>query len=574
MGEGWKRRRSVRGGALLLLPIVGLTTVTIFLVPPVGDFPLNDDWVYGKMVQRLAVDGVLAIHPYAQAYALVQTLWAWPFVEIFGFSFTVLRITTLLLAALTAWGVALCARELGHNRNLALGCAAVVFCNPLFLNLSYTFMSDVPFVCALVFSCLYFLRALRTGRTAHVFAGTLLAAVGFFNRQFGALIPAAFFLIAVLWWLRYRQGFRLDTAAAFVGPWLAAIALALGLHASGQHIYTPPHAAMRSLWDGIEPGRAAVLTISIALYLGLFLMPVAAGILWQWMRSRRSRSILQTGSAIAIAVLLLAGLARDRRPLPRFPNILRDLGVGPILLRDTYSIWDPWSPVYLPPAALWLITGVALLSAAACISAVVYSLAGRRFRGRSSTASHCRRAQYAFLILLGGLLLLAPYNPRTVVYYDRYLLPAIVPFVLVAGAALPRRTGSGWFRPMAFMTTLLFMFSLAGVQDYLAWNRARWQAIDYIRTELGAKDSQIDGGYEFNGMYTSETFLKRSGAEDIGNQGEKGWWVIQERYKVAMLPQRQYEIVQRFPYFSWLGFESREILALSREMGNRRRDTK
>lgn len=563
LSEAAGKRAQGRNVRTLLFPILVLASVTVILVPPAGDFPLNDDWVYGKMVQRLADDGVLAVHPYTQAYTLVQTLWAWPFVEVFGFSFTMLRVSTLILAVLAVLGVAQCARELGHTRNTALACAAVVFCNPLFLNLSYTFMSDVPFVCAMVYSCLYFLRALRTGRTAHVLVGSVLAAVGFFNRQFGALIPVAFFLVAVLWWLRYRRGIRLQTAAALIVPWLTAFAMTMGLHFAGQRIYTPPHAAMRNLWDGIEPGRAAVLTISIALYLGLFLVPIAAGVLWQWMRNRRNRSKLKTACAIAIGGLLLAGLALDRRPLPRFPNILRNLGAGPILLRDTYSVRDPWSPVTLPPGVLWFVTIIALVSAAICLAAILGAVL-QPSRPRASKAAHVRRSQYVFLIVLGGLLLLAPYNPRTVVYFDRYLLPAIVPFMLVAAAALPKIARPGWFRPTAFAVTLLFVFSLAGVQDYLAWNRARWDAIEFLRTELDAKDTQIDGGYEFNGMYTSEILLKRSASTDIGNQGEKGWWVIHDRYRVAMTPQQRYKIAGRFPYFSWLGFETREVLALSR----------
>ena len=555
----------MRRAAILLVPILALAGVTLCLVPPTGDFPLNDDWVYGKMVQRLASDGALRIHPYAQAYALIQALWALPFVKIFGFSFSVLRISTIVLAVLSALGVALCGRGLGFSRRIALACAAVVFCNPLFLNLSYTFMSDVPFVCALVFSCLFYLKALRSGSALHVFAGSTLASVGFFNRQFGALIAVAFAITVLLWWIRCRRGIGFRSSAAFLGPWAVAGIVAFCLHASGQHIYTPPHAAMRGLLDNINLGRVAVLTISIALTMGLFLLPASAGIAWRWIRDRRSRSVLQFATVFLVAGLLAMGLLRDRRPLPRFPNILRDFGVGPILLQDTYSIWDPWSSVSAPPSVLWLITGLALLSAAVCVSAVMGILFQRTRVRRLTIPHYCRRLQYTFLLLLGALLVLAPYNSRTVIYYDRYLLPAIVPFALVAAGALPRQAPRTWIRPVAFACALLYVFSLASLQDYMAWNRARWEAIAYLRAELGAKDSQIDGGYEFNGMYTSEEFLIRSDAEDIGNQGEKGWWVIHDRYKVAMTPQSRYEIVRRFPYYSWLGFETRDVFALARE---------
>ncbi len=558
----------MKRAARIFIPLLALMGLTVCMVSPVGNFPLNDDWVYGKMVQRLATEGSLRIHPYAQAYALVQTLWALPFVKIFGFSFTVLRASTLILALLSAWGVALCGRELGFARRVALAAAAVVFCNPLFLNLSYTFMSDVPFLCGLVFSCLFLLKALRSGSTFHVFIGSGLAALSFFNRQFGVLIVVAFAFTAVLWWIRFRRGVGFGSVAALFGPWVIAGLIVLYLQATGQHIYTPPHALMRGFLDNLDPGHMAVLTISIALTLGLFLVPIGAGIAWRWLRDGRCRSVPQLATSAAVAALLVLGLLRDRRPLPRFPNILRDFGIGPILLKDTYSIWNPWSPVTAPRIVLWAITAMALLSAAVCIGAIVGTLFRRSPHPKMAAPLYCRRLQFGFLFLLGALLVLAPYNSRTVIYYDRYLLAAVPPFVLLAAGALPTRAPRGWFRPVAFACAALYVFSLVGLQDYMAWNHARWDAIAYLHTELGAKDYQIDGGYEFNGWYTSEEFLKRTKTTNAGNQGEKGWWVIHDRYKVTMTPQPTYEIVRRFPYFSWLGFETREILALERHKPN------
>jgi len=273
---------------------------------------------------------------------------------------------------------------------------------------------------------------------------------------------------------------------------------------------------------------------------------------------------MEVFTAILVILVLAVGLLRDRRPLPRLPNILRNLGIGPILLQDTYSIWEPWSPVSAPAGVMWGLTCLALISTALCAGAAVGILISRSQPQWMIIPSYCRRLQHMFLMFVGALLVLAPYNPLTIIYYDRYLLAGTVPFVLVAAAGLPKRSPPHWFRPVAVACTLLYIFSLVGLQDYMAWHRARWEAIEFLRTELGANDGQVDGGYEFNGMYTSEKFMKRKGTKNVGNQGNKGWWVIGDRYRVAMTPQDRYEIVQRFPYFSWLGFETREVLALER----------
>lgn len=560
-------RDSIAHSLRLAAPLLAIQALTVVLVWPSGDFPLNDDWVYAKMLHTLVDEGRYEIHPYTQAYALPQLLLAAPVAAAFGFSFSLLRVVTLVIALLAAWGTALCGRALGLPRAAAIACGALLLCNPLFMNLSYTYMTDVPFMTSVAFACLCYLRSLRDGAWQWVLLGTLLSIAAFFSRQFGILVPLAFVATHVLFFRAARGRITAAAACALAIPWAFTL-LATGLvHAKRGRLFL----ASQTLPGYLEPatlGVIGVVLLSVALTLGLLLLPLAAGLAWpaSQRKARRPRIARWVSWGTALALLML--LIRDPRPLPRLPNMLRNLGVGPLLLRDIYDMHDPWSPQSLGPVGLWIVTLCAVAAAAICAGAAWRACARKR-RPRSIRlarigALRYRRMQNLFLLVLAALLVLAPLNPKALVYYDRYLIPALIPLALVVARSLPPPWRVSLFRPVAFTCTLFFAFSIVCLHDYMAWNRARWQAIERLRTEFHAKDTQIDAGYEFNGMYTSEAFMEKSGAQSFHIQGDKGWWVMGTGFRVAMSPLEGYRVIGEVSFQSWLGGAQAPILILER----------
>ena len=153
----WKR--AVRNAP----PFALVLALTVVLVSPLDAFPLNDDWVYATMVQW-HLDGHFAVHAYSSAFALTQTVWGALWCMVFGYSYGTLRVSTLALAALAAWATSRAAREAGAGCWASRLTGIVLVCNPLFLNLAYTFMTDVPFMACLAVSVLFHLRLVRRGR--------------------------------------------------------------------------------------------------------------------------------------------------------------------------------------------------------------------------------------------------------------------------------------------------------------------------------------------------------------------------------------------------------------------------
>lgn len=71
------------------------------IINPIGEFCLNDDWVYAASVKTLLSKGVFEIGSWPAMTLYAHVLWGFVFVKLFGFSFTVLRFSILVLSFVT-----------------------------------------------------------------------------------------------------------------------------------------------------------------------------------------------------------------------------------------------------------------------------------------------------------------------------------------------------------------------------------------------------------------------------------------------------------------------------------------
>ena len=121
-------------------------TAAALLVDPRANVPLIDDWLYAASVERLLRVGSLHVGAWSSTVPIVQIAWGTLAALIGGFSHTVLRVSTLVTAAagLLAYLGLLRALDLDPARAL-LGVATLAL-YPVWFVLSFTFMTDVPFV--------------------------------------------------------------------------------------------------------------------------------------------------------------------------------------------------------------------------------------------------------------------------------------------------------------------------------------------------------------------------------------------------------------------------------------------
>ena len=68
------------------------------IINPIGEFSLNDDWAYSKTVINYINNGDIEAPAWGGATFLTQLIWAVIFCKIFGFSFTILRLSSIILS--------------------------------------------------------------------------------------------------------------------------------------------------------------------------------------------------------------------------------------------------------------------------------------------------------------------------------------------------------------------------------------------------------------------------------------------------------------------------------------------
>jgi dolichyl-phosphate-mannose--protein O-mannosyl transferase len=105
---------------------------------------LNDDWSYGQAVRNLIQSHEYQLTNWTSMPLLTQVLWGALFSLPAGFSFTALRFSTLFLSLAALMLLLLLVRSRGEPLLPGLLAPLLLLFNPVYLDLSHTFMTDVP----------------------------------------------------------------------------------------------------------------------------------------------------------------------------------------------------------------------------------------------------------------------------------------------------------------------------------------------------------------------------------------------------------------------------------------------
>jgi len=164
------------------------------LIHPFVDLPFHDDWTYAWSVEHLLKTGELRVLDWSAHYPFAQILWGSLFCLPYGFSFSALRVSTAVLAWLTGLALYGTLREFGRTRSESFIATVVLLINPVFFVLTFSFMTDVPFVSFAAMAFFFFARALCRGNPHQLWVGCIFGACAFFIRQIAIAIPGSLML--------------------------------------------------------------------------------------------------------------------------------------------------------------------------------------------------------------------------------------------------------------------------------------------------------------------------------------------------------------------------------------------
>lgn len=463
-----------------------------------------------------------------------QVLWGAIFVRMFGPTFDALRIASLTSTAIAIVLFHAILSRIGIARNVRLFATTAFAFYPLFFWTSLTFMTEGPFVCASVAAMYFYVRAFREDRPIFLLAGGAMVAVSWWVRQTG--IMTALPPLAILLLLRPR---RWKVSAAICCLPIAvfgAIYLTRPdwLMASAEEFNRSTHMWSESSFRLPEQIALVYHYFFFTLHnTALFLAPLVV------FAFRRAKARRYTIAAIVFVGIATIQLLVEHFPMPYYPgpaccdalvgSIFTNFGLGPPTLIDGFN------PQYGYPfgisygARVLLTLGVSVLA--------VLMLA-------SLTANVRRDA--VFLLCTGFALAHTAALCASVAFFDRYVLMAAWPLAIALTMIAPPWTRARAALAIAILA-IVMIFDVLSVDEYFAWNRARWTAWDDLRAR-GVAITDIHGGNEpialFETAYMTDVHQRRRmvyGAAD------------NRRFVIAFHPLPGRAIVGHYPFRGWFG---------------------
>jgi hypothetical protein len=457
---------------------------------PFVEAGFDDDWGYAYITRNLARTGHFSYGGFTVATLLFQAYWGSLLVRLFGFSFQLLRFSTLPFAMGCAIICYRLARMAGLLRVSSLFASLVFGTSPLFVPLAASFMTDV-YGCFFVLLSIYFGTcaagtSLSTRkRILWLVASTAAGYVGGLDRQTGYIAPACVLLWTIWRWRRNRLML------------LAAICLLAVLNGG----------AFLAIWWQWQ-------------------QPLSDGAVKNQIVSWRNMAIFPAQFILTLTVLILPAVVRigtGGLAVPARLYAISSLGVVggfAAYWRVSHNILFPWMVDIISPVGI-LLDGlemrgsrpvvlhrgfrmaltVAVLIVLVRVAALLLSAHESRNRGKIPGELPVVLQIFSiFAIVYTGTL----FFQSSLLTFDRYLLP-LIPLALIAVLLWTQKLSG--VSPTAVNWCLMTIFALFGVaisHDYYAALQARLTAFQRVEA-LGVAAKHICGGLELDGWTQAET---------------------------------------------------------------------
>jgi hypothetical protein len=461
---------------------------------PFAEVGINDDFSYIRSAKTLAETGHVAYYGWSSAMLGAQLGLGALFIKLFGFSFTATRSAVLLLAACNAFLLQRASVRLGLSEANATFATLALVVSPLFLPLSFSFMTDITALFAIVL-CLYCcLRTIQAENSREAIFWLLFASVSSTvlgtARQTGWL--GVLLLVPSTFWLVRRR----VPVLLLVPAWIACLGCVFAsLSWFSRQLYTTREGVPKAGVTHNHTLEVEAATLRIFLNLAFFLLPILiAFIAPLWKESRRRASL------VAVATLLLGALL-----------ILRphSFAVG-LLLAPSSAIGSYVTPrgildipeIGTRPLILSQLIRSLLTVVIFCASLSFLALLLQKPRAGKVTSAQVSISWRQIALLLGPMIcaysVFLALRAASDSLFDRYLLPVMV-FALLLAVRFYQERIALRLPLLCYLALVVYgVFGIAVTHDLFAMERARVGAAKELRT-AGITRTAFYGGFGYDG---------------------------------------------------------------------------
>ena len=460
-----------------------LVVVTLLIAWPFSSIAFDDEWAFARTALDFARTGHLVYHGWTATPIGIQALWGALWIELFGFSYTVLHLSSIPFAAGCACLTYSLAIGMGAGRQYSLLAALTLALSPLFFPLAGTYMTDVPGAFFILLCQWAALRALTSEKPRPLYGwlalGLAACAAGGSIRQSAWIIG-----VPTLLYVGYR---KLDRRILILSSLLTLSLACLSVLWFKRQSFAVSDDLVLSIAKAMRHPFSRLITLLILLaQLLLFALPCLICVLKAgWWR--------RIAVWVAPALLLVAMLALSSGKMfllapwtdGRGGNIVTRFG---ILAPDDVSLGEV--SMILSPILRLAVTALVL----AAFGALILSVLRRPLPATTNAQRHLNWFLLPAALYLPVLCLRVGFGGP----FDRYLLP-ILPICLIFVITRPELAGAPKTPFFGWAAAALFgLYSVAITHDYFAISRLRYRAISRL-IDAGVPQSRIMAGIDYDG---------------------------------------------------------------------------
>jgi len=538
----------------IISAIILFWIILVLLVNVRGNFPLNDDWSYSYSVKTLVEEGKLELTGWVSMPVISQIYWGSLFCSISGFSFELLRLSTLLLSIVGIFFCYLIFSEVTNSLFLKFLSTSLIAINPIYFLLSATFMTDIPFFTFSTISIYFFIKYFKHQRPLYLFLSIAIIFIASFIRQIGIVVLVAFALTN--FFQKNNSLFKKIYPLIFIILLMTAFYVFQFLVKSSIDDPMISNTRMGHFFNSFSKQNIFGLIPLIKniffafIYIGLFLLPFLIYHSYVMVKSYNfSHKTIIIIFYFSLTIVSLFLLITFNKLLPLRSNILWAYGLGPATLKDVDILG--LNHLNQIPQLVWiLLTAIGIAGLILIGFTFYYSI---KIAIVAQFFSSNKQVTFVFISTILTLIFIGLAD-----FYDRYIiqvLPGILFLLLSTYQNKPTIRNNFLQWVSVSLIVMIALFTIYETHNYFSWNRCRWKTIDYLTKELKISSDKIDGGFEFNAWNFYDPNYKIT--------SDKSWWWVQDdEYLIAFGKLPDYSVYKEFNYDSFL--ETKSIFILKR----------